>query len=227
MLFRSKLEDTNISRFFGVVSSGSTIINPVNASTNLPTGITAGQFIVSVSGAYLLEGTTYVGLGTTAINGIRQDTIALSTGALGSGTVELVVLNAAANGASMYSSPSDWYKQQKLGLTNSTVYWKNIAPRPSTSEYASQRSGKNDLVHVVVVDDTGAVTGAAGNIVEKFLGLSKASDAKISPAEAIYYKDYIRDNSQYIFPGFAPSGTVSKFSTVSGVGAAKIGRAHV
>ena len=154
-----------------------------------------------------------------SVNGVQQNTIGLSTSPTVSGTYEFVVLNSATSGATV-SSVSDWYNQQTLGLTNLTVYWKNIAPRPSTSEYASQRSGKNDLVHVVVVDDTGAVTGAAGNIVEKFLGLSKASDAKISPAEPIYYKDYIRDNSQYIFPGFAPTGVKSKFSTVSGVAAA-------
>ena len=48
---------------------------------------------------------------------------------------------------------TDWYDQQTLGLDNSTVYWKNIAPRPGTSQYADARSGKNDEMHVVVVDD--------------------------------------------------------------------------
>lgn len=211
-----KLEDTAISRFYGVISVGSTIINPVDANTNLPSSITAGQFISPVSGSSLADGTTFVGLGTTNINGSNQNTIGLSTGALGSGTVQFVVLNSGSSGKSI-SAPSDWYNQQTLGLTNSTVYWKNIAPRPSTSEYAAQRSGKNDELHIVVVDDTGSVTGTAGNILEKYLNVSKAIDAKISPAEAIYYKDIVRDNSQYIFPGFAPTGTVSKFTTASGV----------
>ena len=104
-----------------------------------------------------------------------------------------------------------------MGLTNSTVYWKNIAPRPRTSEYASQRNGANDELHIVVVDDTGEVTGTAGNILEKYTNMSKAYDAKISPSEGNYYKTIIAANSQYIFPGFAPVGGPSKFSTVSGV----------
>lgn len=211
-----KLEDTTISRFRGIVSTSSTSIVPVDANTNLPSTITAGQFVLSVTGNALTDGTTFVGLGTTNANGVTQSTIGLSTVALNAGTYEFVVLSAGASGRTI-AAPSDWYNQQTLGLSNSTVYWKNIAPKPGTSEYASQRSGKNDEIHVVVVDDTGSVTGTAGNILEKYTNISKALDAKTSPAEAIYYKDIIRDKSQYIFPGFAPTGTVSKFTTASGV----------
>jgi hypothetical protein len=110
----------------------------------------------------------------------------------------------------------DWYEQQTLGLTNSTVYWKNIAPKPGTSEYAANRNSKNDEVHIVVVDDTGTVTGVSGNVVEKFTNLSKSLDGKISPSEQIYYKDYISRNSQYIFAGAAPSGRSSGLTAVSG-----------
>ena len=214
-----KIEEASVSRFYGVVSAGSTVINPVTASTNLPTTITAGQFIVPVTGSSLADGTTYtVGIATT-VNGLSQTALGLSTAATGSGTVQFAVLNIAANGETI-EAPSDWYNQQTLGLTNSTVYWRNIAPRPRTSEYASQRNGANDEIHVVVVDDTGAVTGTAGNIVEKYTNLSKASDAKISPSEPNYYKNIIAANSQYIFPGFAPTGADTKFATVSGVGSA-------
>ena len=69
----------------------------------------------------------------------------------------------------------DWYDQQTLGLTNSTVYWKNIAPRPLSSNYVTSRQGTNDSLHVVVVDDTGDVTGIQGNILEKNLFLSKSN----------------------------------------------------
>jgi len=215
-----KIEETSVSRFFGVVSAGSTVINPVDASTNLPTTITAGQFIVPVTGSSLADGTTYtVGIGTTINGGTSQTALGLSTAANGSGTVQFAVLNVAANGETI-TAPSDWYNEQTLGLSNSTVYWKNIAPRPRTSEYASQRNGRNDELHVVVIDDTGEVTGTAGNILEKYTNVSKALDAKISPSEQNYYKDIVAANSQYIFPGFAPTGVDTKFSTVSGVGAA-------
>ena len=87
----------------------------------------------------------------------------------------------------------DWYDQQTLGLENSTVFWKSLAPRPTTNKYVSDRGGKNDGIHVAVVDDLGTITGIQGNILEKFTGLSKAKDAisNVNSPEKIYYKDFI------------------------------------
>ena len=90
-------------------------------------------------------------------------------------------------------SVNDWYDQQTLGLTNSTLYWRNIAPRPVDTQYVTERKGSNDAIHVVVVDDTGDVTGIQGNILERFISLSKVSDAE-ADADAptkTYYKDYL------------------------------------
>ena len=213
----NEIEDITIVRFQGKVSAGSTLIIPVNSSTNLPENITAGRLLNNINKTAFPSTATYVGLGsTTFVNGVVQKTLGLSTTATNTGTYEFLVSYNSSTGVTPVSI-SDWYNEQTLGLTNSNVYWKNIAQKPRTSEYASQRSSKDDEIHVVVVDDTGSVTGSAGNILEKFIGLSKAVDAKISPSEAIYYKDYIRDNSQYIFAGLATTGTKSQFSTLSGV----------
>ena len=111
---------------------------------------------------------------------------------------------------------NDWYDQQTLGLTNSTVYWKNIAPKPGTSEYSANRNSKNDEIHIIVVDDNGTVTGISGNVVEKFTNLSKSLDGKISPSESIYYKDYLARNSQYVYAGAVPSGRATNLTAVSG-----------
>ena len=111
---------------------------------------------------------------------------------------------------------SDWYSQQTLGLTNSTVYWKTIAERPGTSQYANERNSKNDEIHVAVVDDTGAVTGSAGNIVEKYTYLSKSKDGKRSPTESVYYKNYLARISNYIYAGAAPSGVGAALTKGSG-----------
>jgi hypothetical protein len=110
----------------------------------------------------------------------------------------------------------DWYSQQTLGLTNQNIFWSQIASRPSTSEFAKERSGSNDEVHVVIVDDTGRVTGTSGNIVEKWTGLSKATDAKVSPSTNIYYKDYIAQFSNYAFVGVAQTGVGLKNTALSG-----------
>ena len=115
----------------------------------------------------------------------------------------------------------DWYNSQTLKLDNSVLYWKSIANKPKTSQYALERNCKNDEVHIVVVDDTGSITGTSGNIIEKHLNLSKASDAKISPSQAVYYKDYIATYSNNIYVGAAHTGTAAYF-TSSGAGSTTI-----
>ena len=107
----------------------------------------------------------------------------------------------------------DWYDQQTLGLENSTVFWKSLAPRPTTNKYASDRGGKNDGIHVAVVDDLGTITGIQGNILEKFTGLSKAKDAisNVNSPERIYYKDFIATRADNIYAGFNPSQSEDTF----------------
>ena len=78
------------------------------------------------------------------------------------------------------NSAIDWYDEQTLGLDNATVYWKTLAPKPLSSNYVTERNGKNDGIHVVLVDDEGRLTGIKGNIVEKHLNLSKAKDTAVS-----------------------------------------------
>jgi len=101
----------------------------------------------------------------------------------------------------------DWYDQQTLGLTNATTFWKAIAPRPVSNLYTTDRSGKNDGLHIVVVDDKGSVTGIKGNIIEKHLNLSKAGDAisNVNAPQRIFYKDYLADYSDNVYAGYNPS----------------------
>ena len=111
----------------------------------------------------------------------------------------------------------DWYDQQTLGLTNATTFWKSLAPRPTTNVYVSDRQGKNDGIHVAVVDDDGGITGIKGNILETHLGLSKAQDAisNVNAPERIFYKDYLADNSANIYAGFNPSSAADTFHSTS------------
>ena len=108
----------------------------------------------------------------------------------------------------------DWYNNQTINLGNSTVYWKNIAERPATSQYTKSNSGKNDELNIIIVDTEGKINGNVGEILERYSKLSKAKDGKITPAQSTYYKDYIRDNSTYIFVGASPDGVASKFNGI-------------
>lgn len=217
-------------RFYGSVSAGSTVINPASLTSTLPsTGVAAGNLIQTLT-AGIVSTTSVAGFGTTTVNGALQTTILIAAGAAGVGTnVQFVVSNPASTSYNFTTTPntpvvvSDWYNQQTLGLTNSTVYWKSIAEKPNTSQYASERNALNDEIHIVVVDDTGTVTGIAGNILEKFTFLSKSLDGKISPSESVYYKDYIANNSEYIFAGVATTGSATGFISTTGYTNSSVG----
>ena len=113
-------------------------------------------------------------------------------------------------GTTTYTSRLDWFDQQTVGLTTtSTIPWNNIAPRPGTTAYAAARNSRFDEVHVVVIDALGSLTGNAGTVVEKHLGLSKASDATFSVGNPSYWRKYLANNSAYIFGLGAPAGIVT------------------
>lgn len=101
----------------------------------------------------------------------------------------------------------DWYDEQTISLTNTTIYWKSIAPKPITTQYALERDALNDGINIAVFDDTGAITGIRGNLIEKHIGLSKASDAvsAVNSPQKIFWKNYLAQYSNYIYAGDNPS----------------------
>jgi phage tail sheath protein FI len=120
---------------------------------------------------------------TTSVVGVRSE----------SGFVESLTPN----------KQQDWYDQQTLGLKNGVVFWRSIAPKPVTSQYALGRSSNNDAFHIVLVDDFGSISGIQGNILEKHIGISKATDAisGVNSPEKTYYRDYLANVSNYIYAG--------------------------
>ena len=121
-------------------------------------------------------------------------------------------------GSTAVSTASDWFDAQTLvtgtavvggATTETTVSWNQIADRPSTTTYGDSRGSRFDEVHVVVVDGDGKISGNAGTILEKHLGLSKAKDAEFSAGSPSYWRKYLKDNSSYIFGGSEPTGVVT------------------
>jgi hypothetical protein len=119
-------------------------------------------------------------------------------------------------GSTVYTGRQDWFSQQTVAISTSTVGgstvtttqpWNTLADRPGTSQYVTDRGGRFDEVHVVVIDGDGKVTGNAGTILEKHLGLSKAKDAEFSAGSPSYWRSYLKSNSAYIFGGDEPAGT--------------------
>ena len=78
-------------------------------------------------------------------------------------------------------------------------YYDLVDKAPATSTYASNRSGVNDEMHIVVVDEDGGITGTAGEVLEVFDSVSKGSDAKTAQGDTNYYVDVLYNQSEYIY----------------------------
>jgi hypothetical protein len=111
------------------------------------------------------------------------------------------------------TSATDWYESQTLGLTNATIFWRSLAPRPTSNQYTLERQGSGDGLHVVVVDDLGSITGNRGTILETHLGLSKALDSvsSVNSPQKNWYEQYLADFSSQIYAGGNPSSAADAF----------------
>jgi phage tail sheath protein FI len=92
-------------------------------------------------------------------------------------------------------------------------YKANFDAAPGTSPFMTRagKAGSNDEVHILIIDRTGAWTGTAGSVLEKFAFLSKAGDAKKSDGSNAFYKDVLNSQSKYVwvigYPGTTGSGS--------------------
>lgn len=143
------------------------------------------------------------------------------------------------------SSVADWYNSgtnyaiapytKGDGTTISGLTWAQVAARPGTSIYVNDKGGKNDELHVVVYDADGGITGTPNTILEKYIGVSKANDAKLPQGDINYIPNVILSKSGYVYWGkhiqngfnpttFAPvtstnlgSGSTTNFNIVGNV----------
>jgi hypothetical protein len=164
-----------------------------------------GTVFVANQGSGYQVGTVITIPGTSVGGVAPTDNLTLSVTALRDDKIVLQVSEVASS--IVAGLTVDWYSQQVLKLDNGVVFWNTIAPKPGTSQYALERNSRSDEMHVVVVDDSGSLTGVKGNILEKHLFLSKAVDAissSNSPTK-IWYKNYLANFSRYIYAGTNPS----------------------
>jgi len=188
--------------------------------TQALSGIIAGVGTTSVASGYIKGIVT--GIGVSSIDVKVLATVVGSTvtnvdyqpqGTYAFGVSTSITVYTNLGIATLTATPStaaDWFDQQTIGIsTVSTINWNNLANRPSTTEYAAARGSRFDEVHVVVIDALGTITGNAGTILEKHLGLSKAKDAEFSVGSPSYWRKYLASSSGYIFGGSAPKGIVA------------------
>lgn len=84
-------------------------------------------------------------------------------------------------------------------FTHKSVYAKYIGSNSYTTPFAADAGGSGDQINVLVMDKDGLWTGTANSLLEKFEGLSRATDAKKFDGSSNYYRTVINDQSNYVW----------------------------
>ena len=84
---------------------------------------------------------------------------------------------------------------------NAWAYKGNFDSKPGTSSFVSALGGKNDEVHIAVIDEDGLISGTANTVLETYPFLSVAKNAKNSEGASIYFKDVLKNQSQWVYAG--------------------------
>lgn len=90
---------------------------------------------------------------------------------------------------------------------------------PGTSLFIQSLNGgatANDEIHVAIIDEDGVFSGVTGTVLERFEGLSKATNSRKSDGSSNYYKNVLNDTSKYVYVLNTLPGVNAKLSTDSG-----------
>lgn len=89
--------------------------------------------------------------------------------------------------------------------TNTSSTWDTYVDTygtPGTSDYASTiNANAKDEITVIVIDKDGAWTGTKGTVLEQFVKISKASDARSGDGATNYWRNVINNQSKYVWVG--------------------------
>ena len=97
-------------------------------------------------------------------------------------------------------------------VTRNWEYFNVVDTAPTTSQWVATYGGNTsaiDTLHAVVVDQDGRFTGVAGQVIEVFPSMSRATDAKSADGASIYYKTVINQGSRYVWWTNDRTGAVS------------------
>ena len=140
-----------------------------------PTGVTPAQGGITATG-------------TVALSGNNVASITITNPGYGYSSAPAVTISGDGSSATATSAlQTAWTYKNQFDFT------------PTTTTWAKNNGSTRDMVHVIVIDETGEITGTAGTVLEKFAGLSKASEAKDDLNQTNYYKNVINDRSEWIY----------------------------
>lgn len=141
------------------------------------------------------------------------DYILIGNTTIGTQYVKIKSKSVSGNTVTVTLNETSKLKTDWVNITNSsstavaTRYWEyfnSVDGAPGQSNYVATRvndTTKTDEMHIVVADEDGNITGVPGEIIEVWKNVSRASDAKGEQGGSIYWKDILKNNSQWVWPG--------------------------
>tara|TARA_A100001515_G_scaffold71392_1_gene56802 strand:+ start:1051 stop:3090 length:2040 start_codon:yes stop_codon:yes gene_type:complete len=178
---------------------GNSLLVSVSNRSSITFGITSGlaagstQFHIQHNTDFTIKsGTEYSDV--VKIGGVRYPITAVSAGGGGS-TVDIASPGILSQSTGITAGSVDWFFSPNV----STV---TPAQSAFVEDSGTNVTGVNDLISVVVVDEDGYWTGTRGTILETFDDVSVATNAKRDDGASQYFKNVIRDTSEYIYTGF-------------------------
>jgi len=136
-----------------------------------------------------------------------NETLTLLGAATGGGTDITVTVTTTVNDTAI-SAVYDWYTNTSVTVGELSLPLVSFGARPGTSGYAAARGIVGDELTIATVDLDGRLSGTVGNVLERVTGLSKLTDGRSAENGAVYYRDIITEQSNYLFAGTNAIATV-------------------
>lgn len=201
----------SVPAFSFVINSNTLQIVVTSATSNTNANTMANTIVNQLNvGDYIVAGNTTLGTQNIKITAIGAPSV----------TANSTVYTAQAN----ISLSTTYNLSQNVSSNSVTRYWEffnYVDAAPGTSRYVSDLGGAGDEIHVAIVDEDGVFTGTAGQVLEIWEGLSRASDAKTEDGATNFYQNVINQQSQYVWFANARAGVTS--NTASNMTAITVG----
>lgn len=162
-----------------------------------------------------------------------NDWISVGNSTIGSQYMQIASIGANATANGITTGSITFYDRYYLAQnytesTTVTRYWEYfnlVDGAPTTTNFAAARGGVGDELHVVVVDQDGAITGTPKQVLEVWQGLSRAADATADQGGALFYKTFLNQASRYVWYANERSGAPN-LTTAASATAATTDRAY-
>jgi phage tail sheath protein FI len=166
----------------------------------------ANTFTSFFTAANFLSYGSQLRLVRAASNDANNATTTLNTGVLIKNRTDYEQNHANGSNSILFAAkyPGELGNSLKISMCDANTasnwaYINEFSSAPANTAFAESKRVEEDELHIVVIDSTGAISGSANTIIEKFGFVSKASDAKNSDGTSNYYKDVLNAKSKYVW----------------------------